>query len=99
MMIHTLRLMLRELTDGDLDFVAEMLADPAVMRYYPKCYSRAEAAEWIKRQRARYFSHGHSLWLVEARDHGPVGQVGLVRQTVHGVEECEVGYLIHSAFW
>jgi [ribosomal protein S5]-alanine N-acetyltransferase len=99
MMIQTLRLTLRELTDGDLDFVAAMLADPVVMRYYPKCYSRAEAGDWIKRQRARYIAHGHSLWLVEAPDEGPVGQVGLVRQTVHGVAECEVGYLIHRAFW
>jgi hypothetical protein len=28
----------------DLDFIAVQLADPEVMRFYPKCYSREESA-------------------------------------------------------
>ncbi len=98
--LETPRLMIREMSLGDLDFVATMLADPEVMRYYPKCYSREEAEAWIQRQINRYAKHGHGLWLVlDKRTGQPVGQVGLLIQHVHGVDEKEVGYLIHRPFW
>ena len=51
--LETPRLILREMSLADLDFVAAMLADPEVMRYYPKCYSRQEAETWIGRQMNR----------------------------------------------
>lgn len=98
--LETRRLILREMSPADLDFVADMLADPEVMRYYPKCYSREEAATWIGRQMNRYARHGHGLWLVLDKAGGqPVGQVGLLIQNLDGVEEKEVGYLIHRPFW
>lgn len=98
--LETARLRLREMSLEDLDFVAEMLADPDVMRFYPKCYSRDEAEHWIQRQVDRYSRDGHGLWLVTEKLTGlPAGQVGLVMQTVEGVAEPEVGYLIHRPFW
>jgi [ribosomal protein S5]-alanine N-acetyltransferase len=98
--LFTPRLLLREMSPSDLDFVAPMLADPEVMPFYPKCYSRDESETWIERQRNRYARHGHGLWLVVEKATGqPVGQVGLLIQTVNGVEEKEVGYLIHRPFW
>ena len=98
--IETARLLLREMSPDDLDFVAAMLAHPEVMRYYPKCYSRDEAAVWIERQMRRYARHGHGLWLAIERATGdPVGQVGLLIQQVRGVEEKEVAYLIHRPHW
>jgi RimJ/RimL family protein N-acetyltransferase len=100
MVLTTARLGLREMVPADLDFVAAMLADPEVMRYYPKTYNRAEAQEWLDRQRVRYAREGHALWLVSLRATGePVGQIGLVRQTVRGLHETEVGYLLARAFW
>ncbi len=98
--LETRRLALRELTQGDLDFVATLLADTEVMRFYRKCYSREESAAWIDRQQERYARDGHGLWLVLDRETGePVGQVGLVEQQVDGVTEPEVGYLIHRPHW
>jgi RimJ/RimL family protein N-acetyltransferase len=98
--LETPRLTFRELTRDDLDFVAAMLADAEVMRYYPKCYDRDEAAVWIDRQLGRYRSHGHGLWPVSDRRTGePVGQVGLVPPRLDDVPEDEVGYLIHRHFW
>lgn len=96
----TPRLRFRELALDDLDFVAALLADPEVMRYYPKLYSRDEAREWIERQRQRYAEHGHGLWLVLGRLTGlPMAQVGLLEQQVNGRQESEVGYLVQRAFW
>jgi RimJ/RimL family protein N-acetyltransferase len=98
--LETPRLVLREMTPDDLDFVAAMLADPEVMRYYPRCYSRDESQQWIERQLKRYDRHGHGLWLAIEKSTGqPVGQVGLLLQQVDGIEEKEVAYLIHRPFW
>jgi [ribosomal protein S5]-alanine N-acetyltransferase len=98
--LNTLRLILREMSLDDLDFVAAMLADPEVMRCYPKCYSREEAQTWVQRQIKRYARHGHGLWLSLDKATGqPVGQVGLLIQQVCGIEEKEVVYLVHRPFW
>ena len=103
MVLETDRLGLRELATSDLDFVAEMLGDADVMRYYPKCLDRASSLAWIERQQMRYARDGHGLWLVLERDTGqPIGQVGLVMQEVTGMPRpryAEVGYLLHRPFW
>ena len=99
-LIQTARLRLREMTWDDLDFVATMLADPQVMRHYPKCHSRDESKAWLQKQLKRYREDGHGLWLVSSRDSGePIGQVGLLKQQVDGVDESEIGYLVHHPYW
>jgi len=98
--LETARLRLREMEPGDLDFVAAMLADEEVMRYYPRVQSRVEAQAWLERQRRRYADDGHGLWLVLDRTSGaPVGQVGLSMQEVEGARRPEVGWLLHRPFW
>jgi RimJ/RimL family protein N-acetyltransferase len=98
--LETPRLLLREMTLDDLDFVAAMLAHPEVMRFYPQLYSRQEAEGWVRRSLARYAKDGVALWLVAAKESGePVGQVGLIMQLIEGVWEPEVGYLLHRPFW
>jgi RimJ/RimL family protein N-acetyltransferase len=85
---------------ADLDFVASMLADPAVMRFYPKTLNRGAAEVWVRRQMRRYRDDGHGLWLVLDRESGePVGQVGLLNQHVDGADEAEIGYLLASSRW
>jgi len=84
----------------DLDFIAEMLSDPNVMKYYPKQLSREESEEWIDRQIERYKRDGHGLWLVEEKLSGmKVGQVGLVMQLIESKDIPEIGYLVHAPFW
>ena len=98
--LTTTRLALRELQFDDLEFVARMLADPEVMRFYPSPLDQAQSRAWIGRQRKRYAADGHGLWLVEDKDTGdPIGQVGLMTQEVDEEHHPEVGYLIHSPFW
>ena len=91
---------LRELTADDLDFVATMMADPDVTRYYERRFSRAEATMWLNRQLERYQRDGHGLWLVTERAGGlPVGQIGLSMQEVGGRTWPEVGWLLHRPYW
>jgi [ribosomal protein S5]-alanine N-acetyltransferase len=101
--LETSRLRLRELSTNDLDFVAEMLADADVMRFYPNRLDRDGAAAWLERQRMRYARDGHGLWLVLDRaTEEPIGQVGLVTHELTGLPRArypEIGYLLHPPFW
>ena len=97
---ETPRLILRLMTMEDLDFIAGMLADPEVMRFYPHCYDRQQATRWVEGVLDGYQRCGHSFFLVAARQtRQPRGQVGLLSPHVDGVEEFEIGYMIHQSFW
>ena len=97
---ETPRLILRRMVIEDLDFIAGMLADPEVMRFYPHCYSRQEAERWVQGVLDGYDRCGHSFFLVADRQtHQPRGQVGLLSPHVDGVEEFEIGYMIDPPFW
>lgn len=83
-----------------MDFIAVMLSHPEVMKYYPKLYTREEAADWIRRQQGRYTKDGYGLWLIIDRENKyPVGQAGLVRHLIEGEQCDEIGYLIHRPYW
>lgn len=96
----TSRLVLREMGLDDLDFLAALLADPEVMRFFPKRYSREEAAAWIGLQQRRYVTDGFGYWLaVEKSTQKPIGQAGVLAQKVNGQSEMGLGYIIHRPFW
>lgn len=98
--LETARLRLREMTLDDLDFLASLLGDPEVMRFFPKPLDRDESRQWIERALGRYAEHGHGHWLVLDRQTGePLGQVGLILQVVDEQPRHEIGYLIHRPFW
>jgi RimJ/RimL family protein N-acetyltransferase len=98
--LETPRLLLRELGLRDLDFVAELLAHPEVMHFWPKTYTRDEAEAWIRKHQERYDRDGYGYWLaVDKRSGQPIGQAGLLRQEVDGVTETGIGYIIHRPFW
>jgi RimJ/RimL family protein N-acetyltransferase len=98
--LFTARLVLRELTPDDIEFLAEMLADPEVMRYWPATLSRAEAATWIENQQKRYARDGCGYWLAIRRDTGdPVGQAGVLMLDWSGEPRPALGYMIHRPFW
>jgi RimJ/RimL family protein N-acetyltransferase len=98
--LETPRLLLRELSLDDLDFIAELLAHPEVMRFRPKPCTRDEAEGWIRRSQSRYADDGYGYWLALDKVSGrPIGQAGLLRQDVDGVTEAGIGYIIHRPFW
>lgn len=100
LILQTPRLLLRELSLKDLDFVAGMLAHPEVMHFWPKTYTRDEAEAWIRKHQERYDRDGYGYWLAVDKASGqPIGQSGLLRQEVDGVTETGIGYIIHRPFW
>jgi RimJ/RimL family protein N-acetyltransferase len=98
--LETERLTLRELVESDLDFLASMMADPDVSHHYDRRFSREAADAWLHRQIERYHTDGHGLWLVSEKSTGkPVGQVGLIMQTVEGRRRPEIGWLLDRPQW
>jgi ribosomal-protein-alanine N-acetyltransferase len=98
--LETARTFLREILGNDFDFLLRMMSDPEVMRYYPKPCAEKDVRDFINRMRARYREDGCGLWMLIDRERGePLGRVGLYRQHVNGVDEFEIGYMVHKPFW
>ena len=88
----TARLHFREMTGDDLYAMSELLGDPEVMAFYPAPKSRAEAQQWIDRNRRRYAQEGYGLWIIETLGGEFVGDCGLTLQPVDDRTVLEVGY-------
>lgn len=98
--LETARLLLREFALEDADALARVISDPETMRYYPAPYDRRGVVEWIDRNRRRYQYDGHGLWaLVLKESNEMIGDCGLTRQQVDGVDEIELGYHLRRDHW
>ncbi|HBC24734.1 MAG TPA: GNAT family N-acetyltransferase, partial [Pseudomonas sp.] len=77
--LETSRLRLRSWHDDDLEPLAQLCADPEVMRYDPALLSRDECAALMVRSRLHLLRHGFGLWALERKDSGAfIGYCGLV---------------------
>lgn len=92
----TSRIRFREMEDDDLDDMAGLLGDPAVMAFYPAPKTRDESAEWIAKQRRRYREDGHGLWIIETPDGEFLGDCGVTWQSYDGIAVREVGYHVRA---
>ena len=98
--LETPRLWLRQFQLEDLDALATILSDPETMRYYPMSFDRAGVADWIQRNRTRYANDGYGLWAMILKSTCElIGDCGLVRQSVDGADEIEIGYHVRRDLW
>lgn len=99
--IETKRLILREMTQDDLDALCMILCDADVMRAaYESPFTRKEAQGWLDRHLTRYAKYGFGLWAVVLKETGEmIGQCGLTMQPWRGRELPEIGYLFQKAHW
>lgn len=100
MILETERLYLRELKQEDLDRLHAIFSDEETMRFYPAPFTREQTGQWIKKNQERYRKDGFGLWGVCLKETDElIGDCGLVRQTVDGRTEIEIGYHIHKKYW
>ncbi len=99
--IETERLILREMTQADLDALCAILCDREVMEAaYGSPFSREEAQGWLDRHLKRYETLGFGLWAVVLKETGEmIGQCGLTIQHWREQEVLEIGYLFQKAHW
>ncbi len=96
--LHTARLTLRAATEADLDAMAVMLADPEVMRYFPRPMMRPEAEAFIRRNLDRYRGSGTGLFAV-CHEGVWVGDCGLIVRQIDGRPQLELGYHFRREVW
>jgi [ribosomal protein S5]-alanine N-acetyltransferase len=100
LVLETRRLSLREFEPEDLDALAAILSDPETMRYYPAPFGREAVADYIQRNRTRYANDGYGLWAMILKSTCElIGDCGLVRQSVDGADEIEIGYHVRRDLW
>ena len=98
--VKTERLVIREFTLADLDGVAALFADPAVLWWEPAPYSRTQSQEWLARTLRRYREEGMAeLAVVLQADGRIVGDCGPVWREVAGERLPELGWDLRSDEW
>lgn len=100
-MMETERLILREMTQADLEALCKILCDEEVMRAaYESAFSKEEAQGWLNRHLKRYADYGFGLWAVILKETNEmIGQCGLTMQSWGEKEILEIGYLFQKAYW
>lgn len=100
MIIETPRLLLRQMTHGDVPALLAVFCDVEAMRYYPAAFDEARMQAWVDWNMRSYEARGYGLWAMILRATGEViGDCGLVSQQVDGVQEVEVGYHVRRDQW
>jgi len=98
--LETERLTLRELAPDDLDFIAALIGDTDVMRWWPVRFDRNGAIAWIEKQISRYEADGCGYWLaVDRQSSEPIGQGGVVMHPVCGRVQPSLGWIVAKAHW
>ena len=98
--LETPRLGLREMNWDDLEYLAPLMADSEVMRYFPAPLDRDETQAWITRQRDRYRIDGVGYWLaIERSSSRAVGQIGVLMTKLEGESEPALGYMLERRSW
>jgi len=100
--LTTPRLRLRRWRRADLVPFAEMNADPAVMRYFPRLLDRIESDAIVEWTEASFDERGYGVWVVERRsDDAFLGFTGLSLPTFEAAfTPCvEVGWRLRSNAW
>jgi RimJ/RimL family protein N-acetyltransferase len=94
------RVILRQWGDSDLGPLAEMNADPEVMRFFTKPLSLEESAALLERLRAVIDGRGWGLWAVEV-DGALAGLTGLWEPTftAHFTPCVEIAWRLRREYW
>ncbi len=98
----TQRLHLRPWQAEDMDHFARLNADPEVMRFFPRCLSRAESEALVDRIQNHFQTYGYGFWAVTLRSTGVfIGMIGLKHPAFAApfLPNVEVGWRLLSAYW
>jgi RimJ/RimL family protein N-acetyltransferase len=98
--LETPRLTLRPLHHDDLDQIAALLGDADGLMHWGPPLDRDGARDWILRNRTRYQTDGFGRCAIElAGTHELIGDCGLIRTTVEGSSEVELGWIVRRTHW
>ena len=99
--LETPRLTLRPFRDDDVDLMATLLANPDFMRFSLGVFTKREqTVEFIEKLIGWDRAGIPSQFAVVPRgEEKLVGYCGFFHHQQHGVEDVEIGYRLHPAYW
>ncbi|WP_083249214.1 GNAT family N-acetyltransferase [Bacillus solimangrovi] len=102
-MMNANRILLRQYTDDDFDFLFSLLSDPKVVQFIGSGQTRDKEGaerflEWIYSTYKVSSDLGLRV-IVRKDDNIPIGHAGLVPQIVDSKQEVEIGYWIAREYW
>jgi ribosomal-protein-alanine N-acetyltransferase len=98
--LHTARLVVREFTADDVDALAAVFADPAVLWWEPAPYTRQQTEEWLEVTLARYRDDGCAEYAVVIASTGElIGDCGPAFREIDGLRLPELGWDLRSDAW
>ena len=98
--LHTERLVVRELTADDVEALAAVFADPAVLWWEPAPYTREQTQRWLDATLRRYRDDGCAEYAVVIESTGDlIGDCGPVYRDIEGERLPELGWDLRSDMW
>jgi RimJ/RimL family protein N-acetyltransferase len=99
--LETDRLVLRQLTTGDAEFILDLLNQPSFLRNIGDRHVRnlQDAENYIRTgPMASYAQHGFGLFLVELKDdHSFIGICGLIKRET--LQDIDLGFAYLPQYW
>jgi RimJ/RimL family protein N-acetyltransferase len=98
--LETERLILREYDLSDLPNLHAIQSDPITMSHWQSSFTLENSQSWMERAIASYANNGFGRYAVIPRSSGEqIGDFGIMRVMVNGVEENDLGYILHYPYW
>ena len=98
--LETQRLILRPLTMEDVDALAALYADPDVMRFFEGTRSWETTRQRVEQIIEQYARTGVDFLATIYKENGAfIGRCGLLWQSIEGVQEVEVAYMLAKSYW
>ncbi len=97
--LETERLRLREYTSSDAFLISQLLSDPTTMTHWPAPLDDAACRAWLERALDAYVEPAYGRLAVLLKTGEYVGDAGIVRATIEGREENDLGYIIDHRYW
>jgi [ribosomal protein S5]-alanine N-acetyltransferase len=100
MFLETTRITLRPFSEGDLDRLAELMANSDFMRFSVGVFTREQTAAFLQKLIDWDRSGLPSQFAVIIRANGVLaGYCGFYHQQIDGKAEIEIGYRLHPDYW
>lgn len=93
------RVNLRRLEEGDFYYFLDLFNNPQAMEFFPEHRNAEKTKAWIEFNLDHYRKHGYGKWVIENHRGELMGHSGLIVTDIDGVDEVELGYFLHPAFW
>lgn len=98
--IETKRLIIKEYSYEDIAKLNIILSNPKTMSFWPAPFTLKQTESWVNNNIKRYSELGFGRWAIILKDTGElIGDCGLMVAELDGIQENDLGYIIHYPYW